>query len=96
MALLELSQGQPLEHFQVGDDLDTNRQPDSLTLYLISDRLTREIQDHETSNFAKAVGKYTHPASDTYDFQLSNGGFRQKFYEHVVLPPQMDDDYVTY
>lgn len=96
VALLELSQGKPLEHFQVDDDLDPNRQPHPLTRYLIADRLTREIKDHETSNFAKAVGKCIHPASDTYDFQLSNDGFRQKFYEDVVLPLQMDYDYVTH
>ncbi|KAF2192023.1 hypothetical protein K469DRAFT_655253 [Zopfia rhizophila CBS 207.26] len=90
IALLELTYGKDIRSFTTADDLDENNREYALTLYSIADRLTREIQKIETPRFARAVAKCICPASDTYEFELTNDGFRNRFYLDVVQPLQQE------
>ena len=86
VALLELTYGKDIRCFKTPEDLDENNEENALTLYSIADRLTKEIRKIETPRFARAVAKCIFPASDTYDFELANEGFRNRFYLDVVQP----------
>ncbi|KAF1954594.1 hypothetical protein CC80DRAFT_595012 [Byssothecium circinans] len=90
VALLELTYGKEIEFFAKEEDLDCNKQPHALTQYIIADRLTKEVQETETPRFARAIAKCICPASDTYDFDLSNEGYRNRFYADVLQPLEQD------
>ncbi|OCK92754.1 uncharacterized protein K441DRAFT_697498 [Cenococcum geophilum 1.58] len=90
VALLELTYGKDIRCFKTPEDLDENNEENALTLYSIADRLTKEIQKIETPRFARAVAKCIFPASDTYDFELANEGYRNRFYLDVVQPLQSE------
>ncbi|ORY06154.1 hypothetical protein BCR34DRAFT_36951 [Clohesyomyces aquaticus] len=90
VALLELSYGKDIMSFLEPEDLDDSNQRNALTVYFIADRLTKEIQRIEMPRFARAVSKCICPASDTYDFDLTNEGYRHRFYVDVVQPLQQE------
>ena len=90
VALLELAYGKEMEHLAEAEDLNANSQPYALTQYIIADRLTREVQEKETPRFARAIAKCICPASDTYHFDLSNEGYRNRFYVDVLQPLEQD------
>ncbi|KAL0265313.1 hypothetical protein SLS55_001278 [Diplodia seriata] len=94
VALLELSYGQDISCFRTPSDLDDSQCEHALTRFMIADRLTREVQQTEFRGFANAVAKCICPASDSYNFSLSNEGFRRRFYEDVVMRLKEEHDYL--
>ncbi|KAF2136881.1 uncharacterized protein K452DRAFT_362231 [Aplosporella prunicola CBS 121167] len=92
VALLELAYGQPLSSFQTDDDLNADKKEDELTRCSIALRLVENVQKRELKRFARAVSKCITPDTDS-GFDLRDDGFRNRFYQDVVLPLQ--EDYET-
>ncbi|KAF2638389.1 hypothetical protein P280DRAFT_471497 [Massarina eburnea CBS 473.64] len=90
VALLELTYGKEIQYFAKAEDLDKDSKPHNLTMYIVADRLTKEVQETETPGFARAIAKCIYPASDTYDFDLSNEGYGNRFYIDVLQPLEQD------
>ncbi|CAI6238537.1 unnamed protein product [Periconia digitata] len=91
IALLELAHaGKELSSFATPSDLDKDGNSHLFTRYMITDRLTKEMQVVESPRFACAVAKCVWPASDTFEFRLSNEGYRKRFWGDVLQPLEKD------
>lgn len=95
VALLELTYGAPVISFKEADDLNEEGKEDSMTEVSIANRLARELIEHESENYAKAVFRCITCNFDTFTFDFENGEFREKFYEGVVVPLQLDYEHAT-
>lgn len=92
VALLEISFGNQLFAFETSDDLDNGKRT-AWTEYLIADRLADGLPARELPNYSNATRRCIHCNFDTSVYDLNNDGFRERFYQGVVVPLQEDYDY---
>lgn len=100
IALLELSYGRPIlshksDKDRSAEDLDGQVNGTCFTEISIASRLTQEIGERELPNYANAVIRCVNCSFGTLTFSLNDDGFRESFYQGVVLPLQRDYDYAT-
>ncbi|MCJ1264990.1 hypothetical protein MMC22_004865 [Lobaria immixta] len=100
IALLELSYGRPIlshksDKDRSAEDLDGQVNGTYFTEISIANRLTQEIGKRELPNYANAVIRCVNCSFGTLTFSLNDDGFRESFYQGVVLPLQRDYEYVT-
>ncbi|KAF2464631.1 uncharacterized protein BDR25DRAFT_307145 [Lindgomyces ingoldianus] len=95
VALLELTHGCPLLSLKEPEDLNEFGQEDIMTEVSIATRLADEINDLESENYAKAVLRCVRCNFDTFTYDFEDREFREKFYEGVVVPLQLDYEYAT-
>ncbi|KAF2118797.1 hypothetical protein BDV96DRAFT_568475 [Lophiotrema nucula] len=95
VALLELAHGCSILNFKETEDLNDSGQEDSMTEVSIATRLADSINDVESENYAKAVLRCIRCSFDTFTFDFNDTEFREKFYEGVVVPLQLDYEYAT-
>lgn len=95
VALLELSYRQPLLSLKTPDDLNDQGMEDKMTELSIAMRLADRIHEREMGNYAKAVLRCVRCSFDTFSCDLEDLGFREKFFEGVVMPLRADYEYAT-
>jgi len=95
VALLELTHRCPILSFKEADDLNEFGQEDMMTEVSIATRLADNLNSFESENYAKAVLRCIRCSFDTFTYDLNNQEFRERFYEGVVLPLQLDYEHVT-
>lgn len=94
-ALLELSYGRPILSFKTDNDLDAQGNETFFTEYSIASRLIQDIDEREFRNYADAVRRCVTCSFDTRTFSLNDDGFRECFYQGVILPLQRDYEFAT-
>lgn len=93
VALLQLSHAKPLNAFATPDDLDAQGNRTFWTDYMIADRLADGLLARELPNFANATRRCIHCNFEGTVYSLNDEGFRERFYQGVVVPLQQDYDY---
>ncbi|KAL9101607.1 MAG: hypothetical protein Q9163_003146 [Psora crenata] len=95
VALLELSYGQPLSSLKTPDDLNEQGMEDSMTEFSIATRLADRIHEREMENYAKSVLRCVRCSFDTHSCDFKDRGFREQFFNGVVIPLRADYEYAT-
>jgi hypothetical protein len=90
VALLEILHGRRLHTFATPDNLDASGNRTSWTDYLIADGLVESINARELPNFANAVRRCVHCTFESSAYSLHDEGFREKFYQDVIVPLKND------
>ncbi|CAN9468675.1 unnamed protein product [Alternaria alternata] len=91
IALLELAHGTSVSSFKEPEDLSENGEDDEMTEISIANRLARELNSYESTNYARAVLRCITCTFETFAFKFDEREFREAFYQEVVVPLQ--DDY---
>lgn len=74
-------------------DLDPDGQVDLTTEYSIATRLAKDIHLRELPNYAKAASRCVELNFGTNVYDLTEGEFKERFYEGVVVPLKEDWEY---
>jgi hypothetical protein len=92
IALLELAHGTSVSSFREPEDLSENGEDDEMTEISIANRLARELNRYESTNYARAVLRCITCTFETFAFTFNEREFREAFYQEVVVPLQDDYD----
>jgi hypothetical protein len=95
VTLQELSLGKPILAFKQPEDLDSQGNVTFLTEFSVAHRLIEEIYKRELRNYADAVARCIRCNFDTFSCSLDDGGFRERFYQGVIMPLKKDYEYAT-
>ncbi|ORY02185.1 hypothetical protein BCR34DRAFT_605665 [Clohesyomyces aquaticus] len=95
IALLELSHGRPVLSFKEAEDMNEFGQEDVMTEVSIATRLADDLNKFESENYAKAVLRCIRCSFDTFTYDFNDREFREKFYDGVIVPLQLDYEHVT-
>lgn len=93
VALLQLSHAKRIDAFATTDDLDAQGNRTFWTDYMIADRLADDLLARELPNFANATRRCIHCNFEGTVYSLNDDGFRERFYQGVIVPLQQDYDY---
>lgn len=93
VALLELSYSQPLADLATPCDFDGEGKADGVTELSIATRLAKDIHLRELPNYAKAASRCVNTNFDSNTYDLTEGDFRERFYEGVIVPLREDWEY---
>ena len=95
IALLELSHQNPLAAFQQPEDLNEEGQVDAMTEVSVATRLATRLSDMESKNYAKAALRFVTCDFNVFSHELEDDAFKRAFFEGVVLPLQVDLEFLT-
>ncbi|KAF2810899.1 uncharacterized protein BDZ99DRAFT_475769 [Mytilinidion resinicola] len=95
VALLEVSYGKPISSFKTAEDWDHDGKRTVWTEFSVADRLADALRDCELANYFNAVYRCVHYNFESSSYSLTDDGFRERFYQGVVVPLQQDYDYAT-
>lgn len=90
--LIKLSEGRPLESFQVAQDLDINGNRTFMTNYLIATRFLKPVYEREGTRYGDALRRCVYCEFDEKDPDLVNESFQTKVFEGVVSPLESNWD----
>lgn len=86
VAFIELAYGEPLSELGTDDD----ELQDEITEFETAKRLSEELYERESANFAEATRRCIRCDFDTRRQDLEDAEFRQKFYAGVIEPLRED------
>jgi hypothetical protein len=94
VVLLEMSYGKHILSLETAEDSGPHGNDTTLTKMYIANRLVDEIGDRESKNYADAARRCIQCCFDTHPHDLNFKEFRDLFYQGVVLPLQLDYDFI--
>ncbi|CAO2654404.1 Nn.00g111370.m01.CDS01 [Neocucurbitaria sp. VM-36] len=92
VALIELSNGQPLISQALPHELDAQGNKTPNTEMLVAARLVKDIWNRELDNYALATSCIQCDMGYPFDCGLDDEGFRGSFIERVICPLKEDYD----